>query len=214
MIHKVQQILSTFAILAISLLFNAASLAQSPMEWKQCLGLEDPIVDTVIDGCTAIIQSDQEPREKLATAFDNRGVAYRQKGEYDRALLDYEQAIRLNPSNANAYNNRGIIYRIKGEYARAIADYDEAIWLKHGDFPAAYYNRALAYADKGEYGLSLRDFEFVMRVNPSNALALYARGLILLKKTNTEAGKIDISAVRAINPNIAEQFDHSESPSR
>jgi tetratricopeptide (TPR) repeat protein len=133
--------------------FNAASLAQSPMEWMKCSGLEGPIVDTAIDGCTAVIQSGQEAPEKLATAFDNRGVAYRLRGEYDRALHDYEQAIKLNPSNANAYNNRGIIYRIKGEYSRAIADYDEAIWLKKGDFPAAYYNRALAYADKGEYGL-------------------------------------------------------------
>jgi tetratricopeptide (TPR) repeat protein len=112
--------------------------------------LTGPIVDSVIDGCTAVIQSVQETSEKLATAFDNRGVAYKLKGQYDRALQDYEQAIRLNPSNANAYNNRGIIYRIKGEYGRAIADYDEAIWLKNGDFPAAYYNRALAYADKGE----------------------------------------------------------------
>ena len=196
------------------MLFNAASLAQSPTEWIQCLGLEGPIVDTVIDGCTAVIQSGKETREKLATAFDNRGVAYRRKGEYDRALQDYEQAIRLNPSNANAYNNRGIIYQIKGEYARAIADYDEAIWLKHGDFPAAYYNRALAYADKGEYELSLRDFDVVMRFNPRNALALYARGLTLLRKGDTEAGKIDISAAKAINPDIAEQFDHSESPSR
>jgi tetratricopeptide (TPR) repeat protein len=180
--HKAQQISSIFGVLAISWLFNAASLAQSPMEWKQCLGLEGPVVDTVIDGCTAIIQSGQEPREKLATAFDNRGVAYRRKGQYDRALQDYEQAIQLNPSNATAYNNRGIIYRINGDYARAIADYDEAIWLKNGDFPAAYYNRALAYADKGEYELSLRDFDVVMRFNPRNALALYARGLTLLEK--------------------------------
>jgi tetratricopeptide (TPR) repeat protein len=211
---NVQRILSIFAVLAISLFLKAASLAQSPIWWEQCLGLEGPIVDTVLDGCTAIIQLGQEPREKLATAFDNRGVAYRRKGEYDRALQDYEQAIQLNPSKANAYNNRGIIYRINGEYARAIADYDEAIWLKNGDFPAAYYNRALAYADKGEYELSLRDFDVVMRFNPRNALALYARGLTLLKKGDTEAGKNDISAAKAINPNIAEQFDHSESPSR
>ncbi len=62
----------------------------------------------------------------MATAFDNRGVAYKLKGEYDRALPDYEEAIRLNPNSAKPYNNRGIIYRIKGDYDRAIADYDEA----------------------------------------------------------------------------------------
>src|ERR1700740_1708386 len=201
-------------IIACAALLPTAASAQSSTYWGQCLGLEGFIVDSVIDGCTAVIQSGQEPREKLATAFDNRAVAYRRKGQYDRALQDYEQAIRLNPNNANAYNNRGIIYRIKGEYGRAIADYDEAIWLKNGDFPVAYYNRALAYADKGEYELSLRDFDAVVRFNAGNALALYARGLTLLKKGDIEAGKNDINAAKAINPNIAEQFDHSESPSR
>lgn len=198
-------------VAACATLLPSAALPQSSTYWSQCLGRD---VNAVIDGCTAVIRSGQEPHEKLATAFDNRGVAYRLKGEYDHALQDYEQAIQLNPSNANAYNNRGIIYRIKGEYGRAIADYDEAIWLKKGDFPAAYYNRALANADRGEYELSLRDFDVVMRFNPRTALALYARGLTLLKKGDTEAGEIDISAAKAINPNIAEQFDHSESPSR
>jgi len=207
--------LSIFVILAISVLLNAgSSLAQSRRDWSQCAGRKDPIVDVVIEGCTAVIQSNQDPPQKLATAFDNRGVAYRLKGEYDHALQDYEQAIRLNPDNANAYNNLGVIYRIKGDYDRAIADYDEAIWLKNGDFPAAFYNRALAYADKGEYVHSFADFDVVLRFDAKNALALYARGLTLLKKGDIEAGKADIAAAKAINPNIAEQFDHSETPLR
>jgi tetratricopeptide (TPR) repeat protein len=212
--QKITEVLSISALVTFLIQFNAASLAQAPREWMKCLGLEAPTIDTVIDGCTAVIRSGREQHEKLATAFDNRGVAYKHKGQYDLALEDYEQAIRLNPSNAHAYNNRGVVYRIKGEYARAIADYDEAISLTNGDFPSAYYNRALAYADNGEYELSLRDFDVVLRFNPKNALALYARGLTLLKAGDMEAGKSEISAAKAINPDIAEQFDHSESPSR
>ena len=101
---------------------------------------------------------------------------------------------------------RGIIYQIKGDYDRAIADYDEAIWLRNGDYPAAFYNRALAYADKGEYEHSLADFDVVLRFNAKNALALYARGLTLLKKGDAEAGAADIAAAKSIKPNIAEQF--------
>ena len=77
-------------------------------------------------------------------------------------------------------------------------------------YPAAFYNRALAYADKGEYDHALTDFDVVMRFNARNALALYARGMTLLKKGDAEAGKADIAAAKAINPNIAEQFDYSE----
>jgi tetratricopeptide (TPR) repeat protein len=212
--HRIPKILSISAVVAFLMQFNSVSMAQRPREWMKCLGLEGPIIDLVIDGCTAVIRSNQDPPQKLATAFDNRGVAYRLKGDYDHALLDYEQAIRLNPDNANAYNNLGVIYRIEGDYERAIASYDEAIWLKNSDFPAAFYNRASAYADKTEYDRALADFDVVMRFNAKNALALYARGLTLLKKGDGEAGKADIAAAKEINPNIAEQFDHSDSPVR
>jgi len=210
-----QLALSVSIILAISALLDArSSLAQSPRNWSQCIGREGPNADAVIEGCTAVIRAGQDSPRNLATAFDNRGVAYRLKGDYEHALQDYDQATRLNPDNAHAYNNRGIIYRIKGDYDRAIADYDEAIWLKNGDFPAAFYNRALAYADKGEYEQSFADFDVVLRFDAKNALALYARGLTLLKKGSAEAGAADIAAAKSINPNIAEQFDHSELPLR
>jgi tetratricopeptide (TPR) repeat protein len=58
-----------------------------------------------------------------ASAFFNRGNAYRAKGQYDRAIEDYNQAIRLNPSDADAFNNRGNTYNNKGQYDRAIEDY-------------------------------------------------------------------------------------------
>jgi tetratricopeptide (TPR) repeat protein len=101
-----------------------------------------------------------------------------------------------------------------GDYDRAIAAYEAAIWLKNSVFPAAFYNRALAYADKSEYDRALADFDVVLRFNPKNALALYARGLTLLIKGDGEASKADIAAAKEINPNIAEQFDHSDSPLR
>jgi tetratricopeptide (TPR) repeat protein len=203
-----------FATLAISVLLDAGASAQSASDWSRCVGREGTVIDNIIEGCTAVIQASKDPPQKLATAFDNRGVAYRRKGEYDRALQDYDQAISLNPGSAYPYNNRGIIYRIKGDYDRAISDYDEAIWLKSGDFPAAFYNRALAYTDKREYGHALRDFEVVMGFNAKNALALYARGMTLLKKGDADAGKADIAAAKELNPNVAEQFDQSEMPVR
>ena len=78
------------------------------------------------------------------------------------------------------------------------------------DFPTAYYNRALAYAAEGDYNHASEDFEVVLRFNAKNALALYARGLMRLKKGDAEAGKTDIAAAKAIDPNVSEQYDHSE----
>ena len=44
------------------------------------------------------------------------------KGEYDRAIADYNSAIRLNPQHMNAYNNRAKAYEKTGDSEQAAAD--------------------------------------------------------------------------------------------
>ena len=46
---------------------------------------------------------------------------YQEKGETDKAIKDYSEAIRLNPDQSVAYFNRGIMYRNKGDKAKAMA---------------------------------------------------------------------------------------------
>jgi tetratricopeptide (TPR) repeat protein len=72
-----------------------------------------------------------------------------EKGNYDRAISDYTEAIRLKPNYAKAYYNRGNAYREKGDYDRAISDYNEAIRLNPKD-ANAYHSRGVAYYHKGE----------------------------------------------------------------
>ena len=71
-----------------------------------------------------------------------------QKKEYDKAIADYGEAIRLDPKDAFAYNSRGLAWYSKKEYDKAIADYDEAIRLKP-DFAVAYYNRGTPGTQEG-----------------------------------------------------------------
>lgn len=77
-------------------------------------------------------------------AYNNRGVAYDDLGQYQRAIEDYNKAIRLKPNNADAYYNRGLAYKELGQYPRAIRDFDQAIRLKP-DYADAYYNRGVLY---------------------------------------------------------------------
>jgi tetratricopeptide (TPR) repeat protein len=202
-VFAVATVLATMAVMSRSVI-----VAQTSKEWSQCSGREGPVADVIISGCSAVIQAGQDSPKRLATAFNNRGVAYKFKGEYDRALEDYDRAILLNPSFANAYNNRGVIYRLKGEYDRAIKDYDEAIWLD-SNVPASFYNRGIAYSEKQDYDHALGDFDVVLRFNAKNALALYARGIVRLKKGDTQSGAADIAAAKAINSNVAEEYEHS-----
>ena len=86
-------------------------------------------LDLKISGCSTVILSGTLSNSDLALAYNNRGSAYSDKGQHDRAIQDYDQAIKLNPSNARAYYNRGIAYSAKGQHDRAIQDYDQAIKL-------------------------------------------------------------------------------------
>jgi len=67
---------------------------------------------------------DQSLDPKDAAAFSSRGDAYYDKGEFDRAIQDYDQVIRLNPTSAAAFNNRGLAYVATGQFDQAIQDYD------------------------------------------------------------------------------------------
>jgi tetratricopeptide (TPR) repeat protein len=73
-------------------------LAQETSEaWKWCEGRNGASADLVIKSCTTVIQSGRENTENLAVAFYNRGKAYADKGDLDRAIQDFDQAIRLDP---------------------------------------------------------------------------------------------------------------------
>ena len=80
-----------------------------------------------------------------ANAYVVRGNAYTEMGDYDRAIANQNEAIRLDPRLVAAYYNRGMAHRSKGDYARAIADYSEAIRLAPA-FAGAYSNRCFARA--------------------------------------------------------------------
>ena len=62
-----------------------------------------------------------------------RGLAYRRKGDFDRAIADYSQMIRLNPKNASAYYRRADAYYRKKDNASAIADFKKAAELGNAD---------------------------------------------------------------------------------
>ena len=80
-------------------------------------------------------------------AYNNRGFARADKKEYDKAIADFSEAIRLDPKDATAYYNRGIAWAGKNEYDKAIADYSEAIRLDPKD-ASAYINRGAAWSYK------------------------------------------------------------------
>jgi tetratricopeptide (TPR) repeat protein len=82
----------------------------------------------------------------------------------DRAIDDFNQAIRLNPNVAALYVNRGATWSDIGDHDRALADYDRAIRLDP-KFGRTFSNRGLMWQDKGDYVSAIADFEEAIRLD-------------------------------------------------
>jgi tetratricopeptide (TPR) repeat protein len=63
---------------------------------------------------------------RFAKAYNNRGIAYIWKKQYDLAVADFNKAIELDPKNGKAYNNRAIVYSYQGENDKARQDLKKA----------------------------------------------------------------------------------------
>ena len=101
-----------------------------------------------------------------AVDYNNRGIAYSDKGLYDQAIADYTKALELNPKDADAYYNRGLAFRKQGLYDQAIADYTKTLELNPKD-AEAYYNKALACEDGGRIKEAIEAYQGFIQYAPS-----------------------------------------------
>jgi tetratricopeptide (TPR) repeat protein len=115
---------------------------------------------------------------QTANDYNNRGLSYFYNHDYNSAIAEFTQAIRLNPNYAEAYFNRGEAYRYRyalryfsgNDCDLAIADYTQAIRLIPS-YAEAYYRRGDAYSEKGDDNQAIADYEVALRINPNHKAA-------------------------------------------
>jgi len=115
-------------------------LADLKAEGKQNSGISK---GSVWDSDIAIQSDAIRLNPNDADAFHWRGIYYSNKDDYDRAIADFSEAIRLRP-NAVDFSLRGMAYLNKKNYFLAINDYSEAIRLDPNRAAAAYCSRGRA----------------------------------------------------------------------
>ena len=178
--------------------------AANDADWKVCAGQDG---DQAIAACTRIADDKAEITEHRAIAFYNRGVSYGAKGEHDRAIADYDQAIKLKPDYPDAFVHRGISYGAKGEHGRAIADYDQAIKLKP-DYAIAFVHRGISYGAKGEYDRAIANYDQAIKLNPDYPDAFVHRGISYYAKGDYDRAIADFDRAIKLKPNLADAFQN------
>src|ERR1700694_2692668 len=85
--------------------------------------------DTIIAICGALIDNAKTLRADRVKALIARAGAYDRKDQIDRAIGDYDTALRFDPTLSDIFNARGELWRRKGDRPRALADFGAAIKL-------------------------------------------------------------------------------------
>src|SRR5260221_233577 len=87
--------------------------------------------------------------QKSKEQWTNEGISLHNLKQYEEALTAYEQAVRLDPNDADAYNGKGIsLYNLR-RYEEALTAYDQAIHLDPND-AVAYHNKGFALEQLGK----------------------------------------------------------------
>jgi tetratricopeptide (TPR) repeat protein len=161
--------------------------------------------DDAIAACTHIIASRNKESATLALALGRRGVAYGSKGNYDRAIKDFDRALTLDPKWVALYVQRCIAYNDKGDYDRAIKDCDQAIRLHPNDVDA-FSARALVYRQRGDYDRAIKDLDEAIALDPKNARAFVNRGIVYESKGDYDRAIKDLDEAIALDPKYAIAF--------
>ena len=125
-------------------------------------------------------------------AHGNLGSALVNKGQFDEAITQLQECLRLKPDDGSPpaeraiiHSNLGIALVDQGQIDEAISQFQEAIHLQP-DYADAHYNLGIALAKKGQMDEAISQYQEAIRLKPDYALAHYNLGVAFASK-----GQID-----------------------
>jgi len=133
--------------------------------------------------------------------YENRGIAKGDRGDDAGAIIDFTNAIEINPQDADAYCLRGISKANIGNYKGAIEDYTKSIEIKPTEL--AFYKRGASKNVLKDFYGAIADCNKVIENNPKCADAYFIRGLAKIALNRKEDGCLDLSRAGELGYEIA-----------
>lgn len=170
-------------------------LAAEGMKFSGWANEEDVIpFDQAVGYYSSGIKAKPTPSKYL-----ERGLAWYDRKEYDKAIQDYCESIRLDPRDPNTYRDRGVAWSEKGDYDKAIADYTEAIRL-NPRYQLAFENRGRAWAVKQQYEKALADYDEAIRQKPGDSWSFVLRGMVFCELKDYQKSFADFTEALRLEP--------------
>jgi tetratricopeptide (TPR) repeat protein len=144
---------------------------------------------------------------KDGDAYFWRAAAWLDRGEFDKAIADCTEAIKIDPENSAAFNSRGLARHGKQELDKALEDFDEAISLEP-KYGIAYFNRGLIRAEKKEYGQAIAEFDVAALLSPKQCDVYLHRGTARAARKEYDKAIKDYDEAIKIDPKNIEARNH------
>jgi tetratricopeptide (TPR) repeat protein len=165
---------------------------------------QPPVVraDPVLEAKIALYTEKIHINPNNATAYNERGLLWDTKGEYEKAIADYTEALRIEPNTAAYFNNLGTVWQVKGEHQKALANFAEAIRLDPKT-ALRYAHRANTWRAMGHYEYALLDVNYAIRLDPNYADAYAGRGNAWYDKDDYDKAIADFDQAIRLKPKVA-----------
>jgi tetratricopeptide (TPR) repeat protein len=183
---------NTYVKFSIAIASLFLILVLSVISWQRCQLWGDQFA----------LWNDVLKNHKVALAYNLRGLAYADQGQYSLAMTDYNAAIALDKKCSEAFNNRGIIYEIMGKKMNALNDYNQAVNL-NPKFADAYYNRGILYLKIDQLDAAISDFTTAINIDPDMADYFNNRGVTFRSKGRYDKSFADFDQAIKINKNFS-----------
>lgn len=138
-------------------------------------------------------------QEPTAVARASRARVWNYLGEFDQAIADCNEALRLDPRCPMAFDRRAQALTGKGNLDEALADFEKAIKLTP-QYASTYSQRARAWLRKGDLDRTLADCDEALQREPSLSLAHYFRGRVWSRKAASERAIAAYTKALSLNP--------------
>ena len=149
-----------------------------------------------------IEQHEIEKREPKSPFFDSKLIIQQQ---YEAALADYNEAIRLKPDETDFYHQRASVNRKLERFEDVVADYSVLIDLISND-AFLYYERGRAKQQLGQYETAIADYNEAIRLNPSDERYYSQRASIYVQLKQYAAAFVDYNKAIQLNPEEADFY--------
>jgi tetratricopeptide (TPR) repeat protein len=143
-------------------------------------------------------KSENKPRPR-----NNLGNALYRQGKLEDSIIQYREALRINPEYSNAHNNLGLALASQGSITEAIGHFSEALRIK-ADYAKAHYNLGLALASQRSITEAIGHFSEAVRINPAYAMAHYSLGVLIGREGNFNGAIGHFSEAIRVDPGYAQ----------